>query len=569
MYDILRLMNSILKKMYFSKRHNFSLLAIIVLCVAFFIYTSFLAFGSTKKFDSPDETSNYLITKHFAQGKGVTIDAPLTTVSSTISPRSFAVQSGVLLPGSFLGMVIVYGTIARVLGEWILLYLTPLFSTLALLGFFFILRRVFDSDVALFSTFLLAIHPAFWYWSSRGMYHNAFLVDVFIFGMFFLVRSLADPYRRISWLTNIRDYGLSGIMIGTAVAVRTSEIVWILGAIAFLWMTLLRGTNVLKGILIFMVGFVLALLPVLYINTQVYGQPLSFGYAQETIETTSIEDVVSGLSSKFSQLIFPFGIHPENIGINFWNYGVVLFWLPTVLSVVGFVQALRKKKNPLQRSFLLVFIAISLWLIIFYGSWNFHDNPDPSKITIGTSYTRYWLPLYVFGIPYAGSFIIAGAKTWVQRIVSPTHDGNNYYPPSRLQIAVGMALVFFIFYSSVSKVLLDSEEGLATVRAHTIEYRRHVDRVLKETPDESVIIAGRADKVFFPERNVIVGLNRMYDLRSIRKLLVTQPVYVYISPVEAPSIVRREWNERGFLFTNEIVLSTNERLFRIEEKLGM
>ena len=40
-------------------------------------------------------------------------------------------------------------------------------------------------------------------------------------------------------------------------------------------------------------------------------------------------------------------------------------------------------------------LVVSAWLLVVYGSWWFSDNPDPTAITLGSSYVRYFLPLYI------------------------------------------------------------------------------------------------------------------------------------------------------------------------------
>lgn len=527
----------------FNKFGRKGVLAALGVGLVFFAMASALAPGNQKKFSSPDETANYLLIRSVADGDGLALASPLTSAGGIVGPRSMVKADGELLPGSFLGIVLLYGSIAGIIGSWSIPFLTPLFSSIALVCLFFGFRKFFREDIALLSTILVAVHPAFWYYSSRGMYHNVLAVDSAIIGFFFLLHA---SFRRSSRRVSLLWYAISGIALGCAVAVRTSEAAWI-GAVAVILLIAQRRTVDWRiGFGTLLLGAVVPMAVIFGVNSNVYGQPLTFGYSRETIATSSVASVAAGLGSKIADLFFPFGIHPREIAVNFWNYGIKLFWLPSILSLYGALALLRKNGNRAERFYLLVYCIVGAWLLAYYGSWNIQDSPDPNAVTIGTSYVRYWLPIYVLAMPFT-AYAIDSIAANVGR--------------SRRIVAIGIFVA--VILSSIMLTVLDKDEGLATMRRATIEYRRLGQKAASMTPAGSVVITGSGDKIFFPERSVVVDVATPQQEYGLRTLLMNAPVYVYVPAAESPTAAKQQWNARGFELTDQINLAAYERLFKL------
>lgn len=531
----------------FNKYGNMGMVTALSIGLVFFVTTTALTPGSQKKYLSPDETANYLIVKSVAEGKGPTLASPLTSVRGIVGPRSLVRADGTLLPGSFLGMPLFYGFVARVLGVWVIPFLTPFFSALALVTFLLILRRFMPERIAVLSTVLLAIYPAFWYYSSRGLYHNALLLDFALIGTYAMLKAF-DMVRGVSKWRTLLWYGAAGLTIGFAVAVRTSEVVWLGTVILALPIAFWKKINFKIGFWVMAACATLPMAVVLHYNNQLFGQPFSFGYSSEVISTASASAVTNGLLEKIGQLFFPFGIHVKIMAVNAWNYGIRLFWMPALLSLLGLLQAFRIKKSPAGKLYLAITLFVSAWLIAYYGSWVIQDNPDPNAITIGTSYTRYWLSMYALALPFAAYFISSLADRAGKR---------------RTPVLVGMVSVMAL--SSVMLTVLDKDEGLAQARSSAIEYRHLADRAVAVTPQNAVIIAGHADKVFFPERSVIVDVSAPQELFQLRTLMEKVPVFVYVPAAEAPVSAKALWQQRGFGLSGQIDLARYERLFRLTD----
>src|SRR3989344_1378680 len=201
-------------------------LLVTIISIAFFTLYAWLAtpvsveVSTSYRFDWPDETANYFWIQHYAKTGQLVIEEPLNLAADNqIHPRSFNVRpDGSLVPGSFLGLILFYGWISKLLGSWIILYLTPFFGVLGVLAFYGIIRRLFDDQVGLLTTILILIHPAWWYYSATTLLPNVTFLSLVTVGAYFL-------YRREA----LNFWGAlgSGLAFGLALAVRPAEIVWV------------------------------------------------------------------------------------------------------------------------------------------------------------------------------------------------------------------------------------------------------------------------------------------------------------------------------------------------------
>ncbi len=510
----------------------------------FVVYNGFLSIGLPVKFASPDESANYLFIKSFATRSSLILPSPLTVPGGIVGPRSMLMSEGELLPASFLGMPLLYGVLARVIGMWVVPILTSLFTYGALLALYGLFARVFTKRIALVSSALVALHPAVWYATVRGMFHNMLFVDFAIFGVYAMVRGFETVATRSQlW------FGLSGLSFGAAVAVRSSEVLWI-GAGLMAVMFVRRTSSALRREWwVFIAGGLLPVMIIMVTNQHLYGHPLSFGYSGGAVSTDTLSGLTSTLAEKFSGLLFPFGFHPVRAIANFINYSVRLFWLPTLLSLLGIVSLVRMKRvTTVQRWFYIGSAAISAWLILYYGSWLIQDSPTPDAVTIGTSYVRYWLPVYILTMPLAGMFILR-----VQQQLP------------RVGRAVMVVAACAVWFTSALTVLFDPLEGALALRGEVASYGQHNERAGAMTPSNAVIISTRGDKEFFPERSVITSVETPAQLKQLRELLVKVPVYVHVPAAESPAMAAQAWTSRGFRLTAELTLAPEERLYRLQD----
>jgi len=218
---------------------------------------------------------------------------------------------------------------------------------------------------------------------------------------------------------------------------------------------------------------------------------------------------------KIKDNIFFFGWRPEQSWQMFSHYFINMFYWLFWLAASGMLIFIFRLNSWRRRhfAFLASWLTASLILIYYYGSWGFSDNPDPQSFTIGNSYTRYWLPIYLSALPFASLAIIKLTDLFKSRLAA---------------IISRIAIILFIFFMSLNYILIGSEEGLLPTAKRQIIAQDEFNKIINLTEYNSVIISRYHDKLLFPERKVIVGLfddpNMINEYSKLAKLL---PVYYY------------------------------------------
>ena len=171
-------------------KKNLSIIIVILLAIVFFIGTSsFNYFAQNNdfiKFSSPDETSNYIFTKLYAQTNNLSIYEKYNLYAKDIiHPRSVRSDFGVLKPVSFLGIILIYGKIASLFSYKIIPYLTPFFAGIGIIFYFLLIKKIFNKKNALISAFILACFPVYIFYTARSMFHNVIFVVFLIIAIYF------------------------------------------------------------------------------------------------------------------------------------------------------------------------------------------------------------------------------------------------------------------------------------------------------------------------------------------------------------------------------------------------
>ncbi|KKW16165.1 MAG: hypothetical protein UY52_C0009G0025 [Parcubacteria group bacterium GW2011_GWC2_49_9] len=523
-------------------RNHLSLVLIIGVGLVFLIIYSWLYSGSDPIFTSPDETANYYFSQLFAAESKLRFHDPLNEISGgLIHPRSMAVRGGELIPGSFLGMPLLYGSIAKVFGIGSILKITPILAVIGAVFFYFLIKDIFLERIATISTLLLLILPPFFLYSSRGMFHNVPFVSFFIVGLFFLVHQFLYPLtlkKRLLFLS------LSGVCTGLSLALRTSEIFWVLAVFAIIFLSNLRRLSLVQ-LVFWVVSFFAVMTPILVANTHIYGSALSFAYSFEHEGTSSMLTSGPSLLQNIGKAILPFGINFSTMKYATYDYLLLAFGWWALFTITGAVWILRDivlafiKKyttwlgGPWRSTsmpvliYTLLFLTVSLVLVVFYGSFEISEYFDKSVIILGSSYIRYWLPVYIFGIPF-----VVVSLFRLGRLV------RNKWISSVIQIGV----FFVIIFISLHFTFLDPLYGIAATRKNTQNNIHIRESILSSTEEDSIVITGNADKVIFPERRVIVDLPLKTDgdLATLRLMLKTTRIYVYTNPLNTDVIHLRE-----------------------------
>ncbi|MFA5954721.1 MAG: glycosyltransferase family 39 protein [Patescibacteria group bacterium] len=477
--------------------------------VAFFAYAffSWATIRQAPRFNSPDETANYFFSFQVANGVGLSYPEPLSALSNgVIHPRATIPVGNDLVPASFVGLPMIFGATALVFGLGVLPYLTAVMTALALMAAYGCWRCIFNVSVALAATVLLAMHPAIWYYASRGFYHNILFLDLVIFSVWGFVH-LERERNSVEWLI------FSIIMFVGALIVRSSEVLWLFPLALFgLWH--LRHHIRLPQIVIAGSLCAALLTTIVLLFTVVYDAPLPVGYqaVRNAASLTAHGNIVSSLLS----IIVPFGFHPLSILTNVFFYCFLVtlpFWMLVFFG--GYLRYRERERwSAQERSYVYAAVWVTLTLGVYYGSWRIADTVGPQHITLGISYVRYWLPIFVVWLPFAGYGVM--------------HLLGNVYKNGSMILVLLLVLGF----SSFLQVYFDSSEGLAVVASRLATYRTVSQTVNALTGTDSVIVGDRIDKIFFPERSVISPGDRPFTtytevIRVLPTIADNVPLYLY------------------------------------------
>ncbi len=481
-----------------SKAKTHSHVPWLAIAAGIFFLSSLILFNTSNLYISPDETANAYFSNLFAQtgSFSTAIDQLALTFGDRIHPRSAVSVNGILKPGSFLGLPLVYGIFTAVLGGWILWILTPLAVIVAAFAWRELMARFVQKNIATISAILFLFHPAIWYYSARSLMHNALFVSLLIIGIHFLVNK-----------KNYDVYG--GLLIALAIMTRTSEIWWVLALLGAGLMFACKRIGRRRLILI-LTGLVLGAVIMLGANAVTYGSPFTTGYTVgQQIQT--VELVASDALDAVG--LFPFGLHPRDAWGNVSNYGVSMFWWLSILALLGvFVFTTEKKKRRERIAYTAAFVLISAWLSLLYGSWEIHDNPDWTQVTMANSYVRYWLPMYIMSTTF-----IAAAIVWISKR-GRTNLAKNLIIGTLMIAVIGL---------NVHATFIQGQDGLLSVRDTLAESSAVQKSVLSLTEDDALIVVDRADKLFFPHRRVMYPLRSDETYNALPLLVQNVPVYYY------------------------------------------
>ncbi len=520
---------------------HWEIMIVIILALAFFVFSSSFNYLSQDKdfvkWLSPDETANYTVAKAYAQTGSLQFFEKYNLLSEDlIHPRSFRSDWGWIKPVSFIGLPLLYGSIAKIFGVGVLPYLTPFFGALGIILFYLWIKRLFGRENALVSTVLLACFPVYVYFSARSFFHNILFMVACLAGLYFgsLMVSwekdqkgkMGDWRRRGTvWFFSL----LSGAGFGLAVTARGSELLWLAPLLIALFIYNIRSLSLPK-IAFFLAGLLAACLPVYYWNQVLYGSWYASGYPELNSSLGTLGQNGSELAStaakgrffdlkpllaKAKMTLFHFGFNPGQSLRMFDAYVKDMFpWLFWSLAagLLLFLASFRQYTKA-RWIFLLGWGAVSGLLIVYYGSWVFFDNPDPRSFTIGNSYTRYWLPFYLGALPFASFLLLKVTSLLKQRY---------------LVLLVRLLALAAVVVISAGFVWNDRSEGLAVSIEKQGLAEEEWRAILEQTEKNAVIITRYHDKVLFPERKVIIGLfNDKNMIKIYADLAQRLPVYYY------------------------------------------
>ncbi len=578
-----------------------------LLASIFFVATSSFNYYTQDKnytkWTSPDETANYFFSKRLSEtGELAYFDPAAVIGDNLVMPRSLRSDFGWIKPVSFLGIILAYGTLGSWLGVAVIPFLTPFFAALGIIIFYLLVSRIFKNRrVGLLSAFLLASFPVYIYYTVRSMFHNVLFIVLLLFGAYLFTLALGGKREesiwqsfkskffsfKIGWKRVLRILAafISGLFAGLAIITRTSELLWLMPSFVIIWLFYARRFGFIK-LLMFFAGLFIALLPVAYWNNILYDSSFRGGYNEmnrslaeigtaggEVVKLT-FQGQIDKYRDFFQMLthnIFYFGFNPTQSLTMFRHYVLEMFLLLVFLGVLGFLLLLVQNLRKFQKKYLLyilVWVILSTILIFYYGSWKFNDNPDPTRFTIGNSYTRYWLPMYLMLLP-----LVALAIERVTRAIFYINEQSKGRIRKILAGGLQAIAILGISYTGIMFVLFGSEEGLSYLYYTNIAERINAEKVFTLTSPDSIIITQYYDKFFFPERRIIMGkLPNDEILTAAAKLVKYYSVYYYNFYLNDKDVTYL--NERKFLPYNlemSLIKKINPKfgLYKLSTKLNI
>ena len=475
-----------------------------ILLVTFFISTALaLRLSPEFIFVSPDENAAFTFSQLLADHGTIRFSEPLNTVlGGLVHPRSTVPFAKEILPGSFLGLVLLTAGVGAVLGPWGALLVTPVLAVLAVLAWRATIARLFKHELlGDLAGFFLMIHPAFWYYTGRVMMHNVAFIAFLIFGGWLMV-TRPIKHREINFF-------LAGLSLGLALLIRVAEAPWVVGGLALLFIIYRRVLG-WRAIMATIGGLAIMLAVQLGLNATLYGSPLMNGYTAhyDYGSVVAVDQAASVPQERgFVGYILPFGFAERVILQNVWGYGFWLYPVFSSLALLGMVLVAWKKtpQRKTWQAWLVGTLILAGWLTLVYGSWKIADNPDPFAVTLGNSHVRYWLPLFAL------------ASVFCARVMTEIWNRTRVVAAVLMLLALGSA-TWLVFWS---------EDGFLHSRAALKTFVVKKETVLALTEPEAIIIADRADKYLFPERRVITPLRDERTYAVMPKAVEQVPLYYF------------------------------------------
>lgn len=473
-------------------------------------------------FLSPDETANAVSARTFAWQRNMRYEEPLLEQFPWLHPRSFVTQGTAMVPVGFLGLPILLGIIWKLVGEWGLVLFTPLLAlSVAFPLWRFTSKWGRTSQAATVLTWLS--FPTVILYANRGLFANLPVVCLTVWACYFLWDERV--VRRAS------SVALAGLCAGFAIAMRPTEIVWVL---PWLWLAMrplsLRRREVSE---VLMFGFALSfpLFLAAFVAWRTYGSPDAVGYF---LRDPVVIAPGYQLPPASHVSIWPFGIHPMNVLRNVWFYLVKTLW-PWVVPLVAIAMLFWKKRTA--RPYLIAGAWTTFALVLIYGQAVYQDHVGVNFVSFGNSFLRYLLPI----APLAALAVGALATKL----------------PKRFSVAIVALLVLL----GTNMALRGDSESVLPSRQELQRYQAIRNAAVEKLGTETIILSERSDKIFFPTFRVASPLPEKSELKRLR---CGYPA-LFAETLNQQEFSR--WEDAGFSFMS-VVENKNQTLYQDKNNCG-
>lgn len=499
-------------------------------------------FWGDHHFLSPDETVNAVVAEQFRLTSELNAVEPLNSVAGGIvHPRSAIVRDDRIIPVSFPFYPALLGSIGKVAGSMGMTMLPVVLFCLSLGAVWLVSRDLFGTSAAMMTTTLYGLSPVVLLYAWRGYWHNGPMVWLLVIGVALWLR-LSERFRSAGFLLGATTFSL-------AIAIRPSEAAWVLVLMGILYGVVrpVRAWIAVVGL-----GIVLAIgAATLGVQRVTIGNPWSVGYASVLSSQEMADTTAAQVLNVARYLFFPFGIE-VSVALRSAAEFFLRFGAPIVfLGALGVGSALFSRDRRSIRTIALgtATLIVTLWLILAYGSFQFTESFDGNTSVLGSSYLRYWLPAFALLSIFVGRGVAVLAR----------------YGPTRLLQGLVIGAMVFV---SVSPAFADPLYGMIKATQSDLRIGQAQRAVaLPIIPEQAVVYAGPADKVFFPERAVI-GYNRLSERETSQLasfVAASRPVFFVTGNRDELTVAQRAAREIDHTFVRRLRLPGGDGLYELTE----
>ncbi len=486
--------------------------------------------GVNQVFNSPDANANYHFALRILEGKDFAVALPLddSFARDYLFTRSTRVTWGSLVPTGFLGLIVLYGLTSKLFFLNVIPYLTILIAGTALY-YFYRLNELISNRAGLFALLLLMIHPAWWYYTNDSLLPNVLFVSLLIISVYFFAIIIPRP-KSLSYVAAFTALTL-------ALYVRTSEAIWLVPILVAYAIVFRKRIN-MRWFMASVVSMAVVGVAIAAFHRSIIPSDFPFGY---TLPQSSQGSLIS--------LLFPFGFHPRLMLFNAWNYLIAFFWPYTLAVLIAAAVSLKEFWRERSSFPVWSFLFASCVLLTFYGSWLIIDSTYTRGVTIGTSYVRYFLPIYVFSIPLI-------AYAW---------SSLAYLPVRRYQAASGILILLFMLFSY--RVTMSGSPETILAKQKTLNtYDAVASWVRSELPQDAIIVAERSDKYVWPHRLVITSYESDAGRRALAHYLGRGTRLYFVGPTKDErkmAEINETWRPFRFALEEKIFTQADISVYRI------
>ncbi|HEY4685491.1 MAG TPA: glycosyltransferase family 39 protein [Dehalococcoidia bacterium] len=473
-------------------------------------------------FNTPDETSDYLFTKTFAEHGRLWYTEEYTSLDeeNLLHPRGAMTHDGRIVPYSFLGLPLVYGVIYRVVGDH-LQYISFVLAAVSAWALYRSTSLLFGARAWEAWTVALGFSPLIYY-LNRPYMNAAPALTLFFVGIWLFARYLRGDQRR--------DLKLAACAMALVVLFRYEYVLFVTPLA--LWALYVKHGSLLSRsyrwdcAAYFAALLLLVALPVAALNHYIYGDVFTYGpglfnevYFPERGATPDASWLESLGRSLRSVLLPSYPFDPLQVLTNVPRLTAWTMPVFTLTAALGIAMLIRARSVSLWRMAPLSLLVV--YVLFYRGSGNTWDASG-TEPGLEVAVVRYWLPVYTL------LFFLAVYALRAMR-----------------DQAVKLVLVGALLLTGPVSVYSLADGSLLTGRDTIKAYEAWVGNVLlPNTEENALIFVGRTDKRIAAYRDVATWWNgaEFYDVEKVAASMVRvvpngRPLYIYKEPeVDIPAL---------------------------------